>query len=318
MKNWILIALIGLSLFVSCNDDNKKDNNLVSLDAKEISAIAIDNDNIRWVGTSDGLFKSLDDQYQQVEGINGGVVSLTFESAQNTLWIGTSNGLLKATISNGQITVSVIDADKLANKVVNATYIDATRYWFATNAGPTLNKGTNWKKENFLLDVFGEPTTFDIEGTRVNSISAWDGDYYFATSGRSIYRAYGFNDTLDAFTGATQLAAPYNGDALTDTMNVVFVDSKGIIWMGGNNGLQSHTGHDTKQNNITYAEITGRLITAIAEDKAQNIWVGTDKGVFIYNGNSWTNKYENKFITAIAISPNGEIWIGTKAGLFKD
>jgi ligand-binding sensor domain-containing protein len=159
----------------------------------------------------------------------------------------------------------------------------------------------------------------DFENTGINSISGWDGDYYFATNSYGLYRAFGFKDSIDAFTGATQWASPFNGNAATDTMFVVFVDSKGRQWMGGTNGVQFHTGHDSHKNNTAFSsELPNLYVHAIAEAPDGKIWVGTEHGLAKYDGSNWTTVttgLPDLFITAIAFDKDGSAWVGTKKGL---
>jgi hypothetical protein len=190
--------------------------------------------------------------------------------------------------------------------------------------GFTLNKEEIWKNDSFRINTENgrifpmNPTEF----LGINSIASWDGDYYFATSGGILFRGKNFKDSVDAFTGATQWQSPYNGQNLTDTMNVVFVDSKGQQWMGGSNGIQVHNGHDEKDAaSFTYYnnELADLIIHAIAEAPDGKIWVGTEKGLSVLNGTSWTTRTDglpNLFVTAIAFDKkDGSAWIGTKKGL---
>jgi hypothetical protein len=144
-------------------------------------------------------------------------------------------------------------------------------------------------------------------------------DYYFATNLYGLYRTWGYKDSVDAFTGASQWGAPYNGAAAADTMFVVYVDSKGNQWMGGIKGLQAHTGHNAKMNIQAYiSELPNQRVHAIAEAPSGNIWVGTENGIAIFNGSTWTNNttiLPNPFITAIAFDADGSAWVGTKKGL---
>jgi hypothetical protein len=159
----------------------------------------------------------------------------------------------------------------------------------------------------------------NIENASINSIASWDGDYYFATNLYGLYRTWGYKDSVDAFTGASQWGAPYNGAAAADTMFVVFVDSKGSQWMGGINGLQIHMGHNSLINIQQYTDVLPNpRVHAVAEAPNGNIWVGTENGITIFNGSTWANNTHSlpdPFITAIAFDADGSAWVGTKKGL---
>ncbi|HEY9123431.1 MAG TPA: two-component regulator propeller domain-containing protein [Bacteroidales bacterium] len=313
--------------FTACSDDDPEKTKVVlsNLDNKEITSIVLDNFNKLWVGTDSGLYCQVEAGYELQDVVAATkILSLGYEKASNTLWVGTSNGLTKCTITDGVLSGTGIDAAKLSSNKVYASHIDAKSIrWFGTASGPTMNKDDKWKKENLLVNALDEYINLEFAKSQVNAIASWDGDVYFATSGKIIYRAYGYNESLDAFTGASQLSSPYNGPCLSDTMNAVFVDSQNRIWMGGNSGLQFIVGHETKSPDIfgfTENDLPSARIHAIAEGKDGRLWVGTEKGLAILENQTWTAKTSglpNLYVTAIAFDKDGKAWVGTKKGLVK-
>jgi ligand-binding sensor domain-containing protein len=286
-----------------------------------ISSVAIDISNNIWVGTDSGLFKKIDTGYiLNEELMPQKILSLYFEQSINTLWVGGENGLIQATINGSELIPTSIALSKLSNPAIQSVYIDSlSKRWFGTRLGITLNKNDIWKNYNFGISALNKLMPLNFEKVGINSISGWDGDYYFATNESGLYRTYDYVDSLDAFSGATQWSSPYNGDALSDTMFVVFVDSKGNQWMGGTNGLQVHTGHDAKVNSFSFFdELPDLHVHAIAEAPDGNIWIGTENGLAVFDGTNWLVKsttLTNPFITAIAFDKNGKTFIGTKKGL---
>jgi ligand-binding sensor domain-containing protein len=320
MKKSISLLLIGL-IIASCENNKNKDN-AVDLNDKSISSVVIDKSNTIWVGTEEGLYKSVDGGYKLESSLSADkILSLGYNESSDILWIGTINGLYKATIASGNLSVNPVNASVLSNDKVNSTYTDpVSKTWFATNKGITMNTSDTYKKEEFLTNELGDKLTLYIEDAVINGIGSWDGDYYFATSGAGLYRAYDFVDSLDGFTGASILGAPYNGMAISDTMYSIFVDSQGRQWMGGTAGLQSHTGHDTKMDNIFYYdELADGHVHAISEAPDGKIWAGTEKGLSIFNGTTWstvTADLPDLFVTAIAFDKvDGSAWVGTKKGI---
>jgi ligand-binding sensor domain-containing protein len=295
---------------------------LSNLNHQFISSIAIDGSNIKWIGADSGLYKSVENGFV-LENIlfSGKIHSLFFEQPSNTLWIGSDGGLTKVIINGSNISSTMVPSINLSNQSIQSEYIDSTsKRWFGTANGFSLNINTTWKISNFQYSsALKEIHPMDIEKTGINSISCWNGDYYFATNTYGLYRAFNFKDSIDAFTGATQWASPYNGNAVTDTMFVVFVDSKGNQWMGGTNGVQVHTGHDSKLNITSFSDVLPNLyIHAIAEAPDGKIWVGTEQGLAKYDGTNWAtvkSGLPSLFITAIAFDKVGSAWIGTKMGL---
>lgn len=320
MKIIKYIPIAILSLMWAC-DNNNDDNNTVKEITKEVSALAIDKNNVKWVGTKDGLYKSVEDGYKlQKLSASGKIFSLFYEETANTLWIGTTSSLLKANISGSEISDETIANNNLSNPTVYSTYIDNnSNRWFGTELGLSLNKGNTWKTEDFRVNEQDVIFAMPIEEYTINSIASWDGDYYFATSGAKLYRAVDFDETVDAFSGATQWDVPYNGERISDTMFVVFVDSKGNQWMGGTKGLQAHIGHDPKQENYDFtSSVPDTYILAVNEAPNGDIWVGTRKGIAVFDGNNWTTitaGLPDLYITSISFDKEGKAWIGTKKGL---
>ena len=321
MRKIIILSLVTALTFYTCKKDDTGTKSS-SINNLEITSIVIDKSNIRWVGTENGLYKSVDTSYVFEEVTkNAKVLSLGYKASENLLWVGTVESLYKGSITSDNLTVETIDLTNLSNKTINAAYVDSSlKSWFGTNIGITMNKVGKFKKSEFGNDGT-ESRKLDLESYKINSIASWDGDYYFATSGAAIYRAYGYNNNVDGFTGASVYGPPYNGDAISDTMFVVFVDSKGRQWMGGTAGIQSNTGHESKNHDnllYFYDELPNYRVHAVAEAPDGKIWVGTEAGISIYDGTNWTTKktsLSSNFITAIAFDKNGSAWIGTKKGI---
>lgn len=203
-----------------------------------------------------------------------------------------------------------------------ASYVDSTsKRWFGSSSGLTLNKGNTWKKENFIHNSLGNYVPMDIETASINAIVAGNGNYYFATSGYGLYRAVEFDESVDAFSGATQWAAPYNGESATDSIFAAIIDSKGNLWFGSTNGIQKHINHnDPKTDNDYYIdELPNKRVRAIAEAPNGRIWAGTENGLAVFDGTIWTDMTSklttNTFVTAIAFNTDGSALIGTKKGL---
>ncbi len=321
MKRYKLLIIFALAILGSCNDPNNKPA-LTEINTR-VNSIAIDKDNVKWIATNEYLYKSVDGGFEKVELKSTGKINyLFYEENENQLWIGMDDKLIKADISDNGLTEQEIDNENLSNPKVNALHIDAGLIrWFGTNKGISLNHGDTWKKDSFSINALNDISALDVEKFSINSIASWDGDYYFATNGHKLYRTYDYNDSVDAFSGATQWEFPYNGRCLTDTMFVVFVDKAGSQWMGGKEGIQVHSGHDPKNPGALiyyHDELPDTYILAINQAPDGNIWVGTRKGLAVFNGTTWqtiTQDLPDLNITSIAFDKDGSAWVGTKAGL---
>ena len=287
-----------------------------------ISALALDGTNKLWIASNSGLYKEVNEGYLLVGlGSNSHVTALTYENSSNTIWAGTENGIYKVQLGESIISGDSISANNLSNNHILSIYIDenSTR-WIATKTGFTRNEGTTWQKDKFKKNASGSITDITFSSKAVTSIGIWEGDYFFSTAGYKLWRTTDWDETVDAFTGASMWDPPYNGMAITDTMYAVFIDSRGLQWFGGQEGVLYHSGHDPKTDNQSFKnELINKNVHCIAEDPNGNIWCGTENGISIFNGTNWstpTATLSNNFVNAIVFQGN-KAWIGTKMGINK-
>lgn len=79
-------------------------------------------------------------------------------------------------------------------------------------------------------------------------------------------------------------------DGLPSTVRCILTDEQGFVWIGTRSGLGRYDGHELKkyihQANNPNSSLPHNLIYQITEDKQNNIWVLTDKGVACYQRQS--------------------------------
>jgi ligand-binding sensor domain-containing protein/serine phosphatase RsbU (regulator of sigma subunit) len=113
------------------------------------------------------------------------------------------------------------------------------------------------------------------------------------------------------------------------TINIIFQDSRGFLWVGTQGGLSRYDGYNFK----TYSPqlhrknaISSNFITSIAEDKSGNIWVGTKNGLnkYIFNEDifiTYRNESGNPLsiasdeIQGLMFDKKGNFWIKTSETL---
>lgn len=111
------------------------------------------------------------------------------------------------------------------------------------------------------------------------------------------------------------------------TVQAIFQDSKGYIWLGTNDGLNRYNGYDMKvyKNDDSDESISDNYILNINEDKEGNVWVATCYGLTRININSKEvkNYYNSKehgnlshyYTSSILITENNDILVGTSDGI---
>lgn len=111
------------------------------------------------------------------------------------------------------------------------------------------------------------------------------------------------------------------------TVQTIFQDSKGYIWMGTNDGLNRYNGYRIKvyksedENN----SISDNYIVNIIEDKNKNLWISTvyglskinieDGSIKNYFSQKEKGNLSNDFIYTTLVTDNNKILVGTKDGI---
>ncbi len=112
------------------------------------------------------------------------------------------------------------------------------------------------------------------------------------------------------------------------TVQYLFQDSKGYMWIGTSDGLNRYNGHEFeiyRYRDGYDKSISGNYISSINEDEYGDIWVGTSRG--LNKINTETNKIKTYFagsdgcnlsdnnITEVLIDSNKNIYVATTNGL---
>ncbi len=114
-----------------------------------------------------------------------------------------------------------------------------------------------------------------------------------------------------------------------NTPNVFFQDSRGLLWIGTQDGLNMYDGikfHHYKRAVDNSNSISDNLILCITEDKEGKIWIGTEGGLNVFDfAKQYFTRYRNNpidensiisnTVRSIICDKNGEIWAGTDEGL---
>ena len=113
------------------------------------------------------------------------------------------------------------------------------------------------------------------------------------------------------------------------TVEAMYQDSRGYIWIGTNDGLNRYNGFEIKVYKADKGienTIASNHILSISEDKKRNLWVGTDNGIskinldnysivnYSYYNDDKRTPYYN--INSILITEDETIVMGTSNGLY--
>lgn len=201
-------------------------------------------------------------------------------------------------------------ADKQISEYIREVFQDRDGvYWFGTNG-------------DGLARYDGASLTYisvkdGLAGSAIRGIlQAPDGGMWFATEGGvSRYVGGKFTNYMTA-------------DGLSDnSVWCIFRDRTGVIWAGTHEGVcrfdgNSWTPFDLPRVDVDEPEsrFTPKVVFSIFEDKAGNLWFGTDgEGAHKYDGKAFTS-YTTKeglagnVVRSIYGDRRGRIWIGTNGG----
>lgn len=123
---------------------------------------------------------------------------------------------------------------------------------------------------------------------------------------------------------AAALAPDFDTTLVSQYIRSIFQDSKGNLWFGtlGEGVVR----YDVKT--LTYfsnpEDFKNNTVYAINEDKNGNIWLGTDQGVYKYDGKVFRNYNQKDGLSHVDITRKGilvdklgTIWVGTHGGVFR-
>ena len=109
----------------------------------------------------------------------------------------------------------------------------------------------------------------------------------------------------------------------SDKIYSVFIAADRTQWFGTDKGIARHTGNLTLKNWKVFTVKDGladNFVQAITADQTGKIWIGTKKGISVFDGVSWNTfvmdetKNSNN-IRCIAVDKTGVIWFGTDNGV---
>lgn len=246
------------------------------------------------------------EQWTNERGLLGGHVRAITQTMDGYLWIGTDDGLMRfdgfdfrsvsfgssAQFSNGSILGLTTDADgnllvRLQGAIVSRQ-TDGTFESITSRPGPTTSYVTAmWKETNggvLLSDLL---------------------------SGMLRFRS-----------GRLEVLAPSGGLPGPPVVTSMAETSDGRIWMGTltlGAGLYSVT-----QGRVTSVTegISGRKISCLLPVGDNQLWIGTDKGLFRWNGTNLSRAglppgLEDLQVLTMLRDRDSNIWVGTTRGLLR-
>ncbi len=273
-----------------------------------IRQLFYDSDNNLWVSTISGV--SLVDEklrtknFNSQNGLTDNNIRFTGQDNEGNIWFGTDGkGIIKFT---GKSVLNYTQSDGLSSdQIMSILQAKNGTYWFAThNDGVTMMKDGRFKTFNDEKDGLANNIVWSLAQTP-------DGNIWMGTSaGLSVYNG-------------SKIESYYEKDGLlSDKVTSLYADKNGKLWIGTKNGLNCFW-NDQFISFDEKTEIFGfnSNIRCIVPDKAGNLWLAGQKGLYRFDGKNATlfkfNKnVDDNTIYSLKFDSKNNLWVGSREGLF--
>ena len=311
--------------------DGKSDtcSNGKGISVKNVNAVIVDNDNVKWFSTDVGLVSFDGQNWKLYDGNknlpNQDLKAVTYvvnpEGAE--LWIASPNGATVARLpiddQTDAITYNPENAEILGKDVVSIAAGKDSIRWIGTEKGISALSGDKWLEPYY--DLYYPDRMFKVFPITSMATNLQGDSLYVGTEGAGVLRV--FRDNLDGISGASVYAQWGPIDLPSDNIQSIFIAPDGAQWFGTKKGIAKHTGNNTLDNWTVYTTDDGlvhNFVQAICGDKKGNIWFGTKAGISVFNDSTWISHTTDKGlasnnILSIATDHDGIVWIGTDAGI---
>jgi ligand-binding sensor domain-containing protein/signal transduction histidine kinase len=285
-----------------------------------VRAILQDMNGDYWIGTRGGLYiysnknkrfsRFEHDEKNPLSLCHNSVLSL-YQDNKNDIWVGTRGGI--SYLINEKQVFRHYSAFSNDNSFLNNS--DVYSFW----SGPDKNIwiGTAFgginildrKKQTFRYITSNRHVTNSLSINSIKPIiddgkgNLWIGTYL---GGINVYNLQTGNITR-------YLNNPNDpGSIIDNRVWAICRDSKGLIWIGTGQGVDRYDAE--KKKFIHYqSTFTNKQVDWIKEDSNNNLWIGTNPDIFIYNSkaNSVRKITVNAGARAFFEDHNNRIWLAT-------
>lgn len=282
------------------------------LPANQVQAIAIDENNIKWIGTTKGLVR-FDGLIWEVfntdnSEIPSSVIHSLYADSKGVL-VGTDSGLTKF---NGEKWI-LFDKEKTifeSQLIVDIIKDKADNYWVAGELNLIKLDGSTGEV------LTNESAIGNYQSLAVDNYNhIWAGDFNHASFNGVLWEYDGVRWKYDKLSDYPDLISsfPY----------AIAVDKNNIVWMGTGGTLGGRLVKIENNNWQTYTNLNsefhgGGISSLLIEDSIK--WIGTSKGLVSFNGKDWkvfnkgNSDLPDDWVYTLAMDKYGNKWIGTISG----
>jgi len=311
----------GLSRFDGERFESFYKNTVPEMSVDSITSLLEDRDGSLWVGTEGGGLLNYKDRRFMVfttsDGLPDNYISALAQDGEGNVWIATRTELV--ILKKGEFL-------RMAISRVHALYADSTTVWIGAEDGLHVARGS---------------TIIDYPATAVTALhKTRSGDLLLAVRNRGLCQlAAGQIVTLLATTeGITSILedrdqnlwiGTFRGlqrlldktvQALRDfdiPVTSLLEDNEGSVWIAT---LQSGVHRLRPSPFVTFTNDDGLVDNrtwSVLQDKAGEVWIGTDSGVSQWKDNTFLNYPTPGPVKALAIDGTGILWIAAPGAVMR-
>jgi len=297
-----------------------------------------------WFGTRHGVNKF--DGYDftvysydpnNPHSISNNWISVIFEDSDTNIWIGTRDGLNKLNreagkgvdFENEQFIRYNHESGNLSNSRIHTIYEDATgRLWVGTHKG--LNYIDKEKTELIPYPLQQTQLANFSERAITAIIEDEDGELWVGAFNGELNRISHNRKEITSYLSGNKKGKPLAHQSISsNSINALFQDNAGNIWIATNNGLDRfnkrtgefhHYGKDDESKSILHNHVS-----ALTEDHTGALWIGTWGGLSRLDKNSGNvtnfkhdpadpSSLSTNHVKSLFTDKTGAIWIGTVLG----
>jgi len=266
--------------------------------------MAVDREGGVWVGSLEGIYRLAGSSFERFatpDGFTNNYVRDIFEDSEGSVWIGTDSGVNRfrdATITTWGIRKG------LTEEFSRAVLEDRNgRIWVATSDGLFAITGGSVKR-------YGREHGL-INGAVLSLAEDGNGTLWIGTNGGGVHRLVGSRIESLSAKLAIQVVP----------VRAILPAKNGTLWIGTSTGLvKASWKQDVPAKLMRLSDgLPSEQVSALHEDTAGRIWVGTRGGLGVMDAGSDTVSEKGLDIDATVLAINsdreGRLWISTGAGL---
>ncbi len=311
-------------------------NNTNSLSHDIIQSLWIDESNLLWIGTLQGidridlklkkfgLIRKSSDLFS-VDLLDNVIASVYKEGDE--IWIGNwgkgLNIFNQKTKKVKKYSFEMKGAQHISNNFVHVIFKDnENRIWIGTRGGISVYNRIN-KTFTDVNDFFSGVNFPDFSDTRVYCIMQDKNLNYWIGTSKGLFKVNLKSKQYQSFFAESDTKSRISSNLI----NSIHEDKIGHIWIGTANGLDEYLPDIQSFKHYHKSEMLGNslcnnYVVSLCEDNQNNIWIGTQNGVsqfirkdstFIYF--SGDQGLPGNVVYSILMDKNKDLWFTTGNGL---